>query len=188
MAARVGLAPTPCGLTNRRATLTPPGNKMALPAGLPPASFRLEDGCLMCSTTAAAFQNWSARQDLHLRSLGPKPSALAATLRAVRPGEFGKRRGLWFCGDGAGNSLELLSVEDWRSRRDLHPHSSRRQRVALLFSYESTMVGSAGNAPVRRFRLYFKTPDLQSGSRNTSLKLVAGAGVAPTEAELMRLA
>jgi hypothetical protein len=25
MAARVGLAPTPCGLTNRRATLTPPG-------------------------------------------------------------------------------------------------------------------------------------------------------------------
>src|SRR5439155_27191463 len=26
---------------------------MALPAGLPPASFRLEDGCLMCSATAA---------------------------------------------------------------------------------------------------------------------------------------
>ena len=36
---------------------------------------------------------------------------------------------------------------------------------------------------------YFVTPDLQSGSRNTSLeKLVAGVGVAPTEAELMRLA
>ena len=30
------------------------------------------------------------------------------------------------------------------------------------------MVGSAGNAPVRRFRLYFATPDLQSGSRITS--------------------
>ena len=29
MAARVGLAPTPCGLTNRRATLTPPGNGAA---------------------------------------------------------------------------------------------------------------------------------------------------------------
>ena len=27
------------------------------------------------------------------------------------------------------------------------------------------MVGSAGNAPVRRFRLCFLTPDLQSGSR-----------------------
>src|SRR6266545_942719 len=30
------------------------------------------------------------------------------------------------------------------------------------------MVGSAGNAPVRRFRLCFATPDLQSGSRITS--------------------
>jgi hypothetical protein len=29
LAARVGLAPTPCGLTNRRATLTPPGNGTA---------------------------------------------------------------------------------------------------------------------------------------------------------------
>ena len=30
------------------------------------------------------------------------------------------------------------------------------------------MVGSAGNAPVRRFRICFATPDLQSGSRTTS--------------------
>jgi len=36
-------------------------------------------------------------------------------------------------------------------------------------SYESKMVGSAGNAPVRHFRLCFLTPDLQSGSRITSL-------------------
>ena len=41
------------GLTNRRATLTLPGKSMALPAGLPPASFRLEDGRLVCSATAA---------------------------------------------------------------------------------------------------------------------------------------
>ncbi len=54
MAARVGLAPTPNGLTGRRATLTLPGNgKLALPAGGAPASFRLEGGCLMYSTTAA---------------------------------------------------------------------------------------------------------------------------------------
>ena len=32
------------------------------------------------------------------------------------------------------------------------------------------MVGSAGNAPVRHFRLCFVTPDLQSGSRITSLE------------------
>ena len=48
LAARVGLAPTPCGLTNRRATLTPPGNlQLALPAGFAPASVRLEDECLV---------------------------------------------------------------------------------------------------------------------------------------------
>ena len=38
MAARVGLAPTPNGLTGRRATLTLPGNgELALPAGVAPA-------------------------------------------------------------------------------------------------------------------------------------------------------
>ena len=31
LAARVGFAPTPCGLTNRRATFTPPGNGTAGP-------------------------------------------------------------------------------------------------------------------------------------------------------------
>ena len=54
MAARVGLAPTPCGLTNRRATLTLPGSmKLALPARLALASVRLEDECLSISATAA---------------------------------------------------------------------------------------------------------------------------------------
>ena len=44
MAARVGLAPTPNGLTGRRATFTLPGNtELALPAGVAPASVRLED-------------------------------------------------------------------------------------------------------------------------------------------------
>src|SRR5258705_1070259 len=81
-AARVGLAPTPCGLTNRRATLTPTGNlKLALSAGLPPASFRLEGGCLMYSTTAA-IREWSERQDFHLGPPGPQPGALKTELRS----------------------------------------------------------------------------------------------------------
>ena len=57
LAARVGLAPTPNGLTGRRATLTLPGNaKLALPAGVAPASVRLEDERLSISATAA-FEN-----------------------------------------------------------------------------------------------------------------------------------
>ncbi len=100
MAARVGLAPTPCGLTNRRATLTPPGNGAAgrTPTCMVPFRRRMPHVFGHGSSS-----NWSARQDLHLRSLGPKPNALAATLRA-----------------------------DWRTRRELHPQPSRRQRDALL--------------------------------------------------------
>ena len=48
LAARVGLAPTPNGLTGRRATFTPPGSgKLALPAGVAPAWIRLEDEYLV---------------------------------------------------------------------------------------------------------------------------------------------
>src|SRR5436190_21353892 len=82
---------------------------------------------------------WSARQDLHLRSLGPKPSALAATLRAVRPGELPWKppRGHGSCGDGKRYSLKQVPRQDWRTRRELHPGGraqarSRRQRGALL--------------------------------------------------------
>ena len=71
-------------------------------------------------------------------------------------------------------------VGEWRSRWDLHPQSSRRQRVAFLFSYESVMVESAGNAPVRHFQFCFATPDLQSGNWITFRNLVAGVGVTPT--------
>jgi hypothetical protein len=71
----------------------------------------------------------------------------------------------------------------------LHPQPSRRQRVAPLIELRvREMVGSAGNAPVRPFRFSFATPDLQSGNRIASLKLVAGARVALAEAEVMGLA
>ena len=93
-------------------------------------------------STTAAFENWSARQELHLRSLGPKPSALAATLRAER----------------------------WRTRRDLHPQPSRRQRVAPLIELRvqkwwEVLVTLQPSLPA-----CLKTPGLQSGSRNTSRK------------------
>jgi hypothetical protein len=68
-----------------------------------------------------------------------------------------------------GNSLAARFL-NWRTRRELHPQPSRRQRGALLIELRVQMVGSAGNAPVRHFRLCFLTPDLQSGSRITSLK------------------
>lgn len=112
LAARVGLAPTPLGLTGRHATLTPPGNlergarnpskcrarpysefpvprcelqKLVLSAGFPPASVRLEGGCLVYSaTTALKLVSAVSRRRDTSRSLGYKPSALAATLRAEK--------------------------------------------------------------------------------------------------------
>jgi hypothetical protein len=111
LAARVGLAPTPSGLTGRRATLTPPGKGAAgrISTCIVPLRRRRPD-----VFDHGSVVNWSARQEwasralrdgcpklrcslsrtvMHLRSLGPKPSALAATLRA----------------------------EKRRTRRDLHP-------------------------------------------------------------------
>ena len=148
MAARIGLAPIPHGLTGRRATLTLPGNGAAGRSStcVVPLRRRMPD----CSATAAleigslgrssTSEGWSARQELHLRSPGSRPDML------------------------------LLHHALWRSRWDLHPHSSRRQRVAFLFSYGSKMVGSAGNAPVRLFQFYFMTSDLQSDNWIASRK------------------
>ena len=49
------------------------------------------------------------------------------------------------------------------------------------------MVGSAGNAPVRLFRLSLKTLDLQSSSRIASLEIGSGSGSCTHLNEFMRL-
>ena len=64
MAAQVGIAPTPFRLTGGRTTLIPLSK-----GGRLKAEFWI-------TSAFSLRQNWSARQDLHLRSLGPKPSVL----------------------------------------------------------------------------------------------------------------
>ena len=56
---------------------------------------------------------------------------VAATPRAVAPAN-GWRRGLVSVEDGTGGLGRTGSIEDWRTRRGLHPQPSRRQRGALL--------------------------------------------------------
>ena len=56
-----------------------------------------------------------------------------------------------------------------------------------LLSYESKLVGSAGNAPVVASGL-FDDAGFTGRQPGRFPELVAGVGVAPTEAELMRLA
>lgn len=81
VAARPGLAPGPCGLTNRRATLTPPGNGAAgrTPTCIVPFRRR------MPRVFGHGSEKWSARQDLHLRSPGPKPGMLLLHHALRRP-------------------------------------------------------------------------------------------------------
>ena len=77
-------------------------------------------------------EKWSARQDLHLRSLGPRPSMLLLHYALVAPANTESAGDLVSCGNGKSRSLERVSVGDWRTRRELHPQPSRRQRGALL--------------------------------------------------------
>src|SRR2546425_11949862 len=96
---------------------------MALPAGLPPASFRLEGGCLMCSATAA-FLKWSARQDLHLRSPGPKPGMLLLHHALFAPVCLGHTGDFVPWGWRDPHTLNLCPAvrrENWGTRRELHP-------------------------------------------------------------------
>ena len=84
------------------------------------------------------FPKWSARQDLHLRSLGPKPSVPPRRDYAlIAPARSQRRRTGEMQDTNPDNGPAVGSLKTWRSRWDLHPHSSRRQRVAFLFSYGS---------------------------------------------------
>jgi hypothetical protein len=119
------------GLTNRRATLTPPGNGTVgrTPTCIVPFRRR----------TPHVFGHDSNLKLVSAAGLAPalprfQAGHVAATPRAVAPAN-GRRRGLGSCGDGCSASLDTSTHRRWRPRRDLHPHSPRRQRVAFLFSY-----------------------------------------------------
>ena len=166
--------------------MTPPGNlQLALPAGVAPASVRLEDECLVDFGHGSIWK-WSARQELHLRSLGPKPSALAATLRAVGPGAFTT--------PGAGEMQDTNPDNGPAVRLEIGgPEGS----CTLIFpadngalcwlSYGSGMVGGAGNAPVVASNSLFVTSDLQSGGWINSLKIGSGSGNHTHLKKFMRL-
>src|ERR1043166_5906919 len=139
---------------------------MALPTGFPPASFRLEDGCLMYSTTAA-FKLVSAER-FALPITPSRTENVAATPRAVAPAN-GWRRGLGSCGDGDRVPWNTYSIGDLADPKGLAPSAFPQTTGCSAVELRVQMVGSAGNAPVRHFRLCFLTPDLQPGSRISSL-------------------
>ena len=141
MAAQAGFAPAPFRLTGGRTTVIPlskmliGGRALRVFTGGANSVSRLRSDS---NEPTSLLKKWSPRQDLHLRSPGPRPGMLLLHY-AVLPRLIGKgSRGLvslWRRGLAA--PWGYRRVGDWRSRWDLHPHSTRRQRVAFLFSYES---------------------------------------------------
>jgi hypothetical protein len=81
-AARVGLAPTPNGLTDRRATLTLPGKNRGTAGRISTciSPLRRRMPCMFGHGSV----KWSEWQDFHLRPPGPKPGALKTELHSVK--------------------------------------------------------------------------------------------------------
>ena len=120
------------GLTDRRATLTPPGNGAAgrNSTCIVPLRRRMPHvfghGSDLKLVSAAGFAPAVTRS---------QAGHVAATPRAVRPGVLGAHRGLCFMEIAGPTHLEPVSRgknRNWRTRRELHPQPSRRQRVAPL--------------------------------------------------------
>ena len=105
LAARVGLAPTPCGLTNRRATLTPPGNGAAgrILTCIVPLRRRMPD----------IFDHGSKLKLVSAAGVAPaitrsQAECVATTLRADAPSDFKERwSGESFCPATPGSTLRL---------------------------------------------------------------------------------
>ena len=120
------------GLTGRRATLTPPGNGAAgrILTCIVPFRRRMPD----------IFDHGSKLKLVSAAGIAPaaprfQAEHVAATPRAVRPGVRGAHRGLVFMGMRDPHTLNLcpaVRFENWRTRRELHPQPSRRQRAAPL--------------------------------------------------------
>ena len=128
------------------------------------------------------------RQDLHLRSPGPKPGTPRLRGHALRcPG--GTRRAPGTCSVAGRDSASLTAVP----RRGVADPMGfaptafpQTTGCSPGLSYGSkwweVLVTLQSSLPA-----CLVTPGLRPGRRDTSLKVVAGVGVAPTKVELMRL-
>src|SRR2546427_11888858 len=120
------------GLTDRRATLTPPGNGAAdrISTCIVPFRRRMTHRFGYDSNS-----NWSEWQDFHLQSPGPKPGMLLLHHALFAPVCLGHTGDFISWGLREPHTLNLcpaVRIENWRTRREPHPQPSRRQRVAPL--------------------------------------------------------
>ena len=89
-------------------------------------------------SSSASIKNGHRGRTCTCGHLVPGQACCSYTTRCC-PGLLGKEAGVLFlCGRrGLAAPWNRRRVGDWRTRRELHPQPSRRQRGALLLSYES---------------------------------------------------
>ena len=93
--------------------MTLPGNgELALPAGVAPASVRLEDERLVYFGHGS-ISKWSEQQDFHLRPPGPRPGALKTELRSEKHGGPEGTRTLSLPADNGLLWLVELRIQKW---------------------------------------------------------------------------
>ena len=138
MAAQAGFAPAPFRLTGGRTTVIPLSRDPQLEGRALRAFVGLNADGLTEFAPPVAHQKLVTAAGLAPAVTWSQARHVAATLRGVAPAHWERKPGacfLWRRGLAA--PWGGRRVGDWRSRWDLHPHSTRRQRVAFLFSYES---------------------------------------------------
>ena len=143
---------------------------LALPAGFPPASIRLEGGCLKCPSHESV---WHAVPVLP-RTRG----GLEALLRCWRPAYNKVVAAAGFAPTRTGSEPGMLRLHHAAGSGIGGPEGIRTlispadNGALLLLSYGSEkMVGSAGNAPVVVFQRCFSTAGLQTAGWITSPKM-----------------
>ena len=109
------------GLTDRRATLTPPGNGAAGRNSTCIVPLRRRVPHVFGHSSNLKLVSAAGFAPAVTRS---QAGHVSATPRAVRPGVLGAHRGLCFMGIAGPTTLNLcpaVRYENWRTRRELHP-------------------------------------------------------------------
>ena len=172
LAAQAGFAPAPFRLTGGRTTVIPLSrtSKLVTAAGLAPAVTWSQARHVAATLRGVAPAHWERKpgawffvETRHGSSLGRPPRRRLALSMGLAPTLFPQTTGCF--------SIQL------RERNGLPGRSLGEGWWEVLVTLQFVASDT-----------FLKTPDLQSGSRITSLKIGAGVGVAPTEAEFMRLA
>src|SRR6185503_8909937 len=65
-------------------------------------------------------KSWSARQELHLRSLGPTPSVLLLHYALLVPAVWSGHAGIWVLLEASCRPWTATCGENGRTRRELH--------------------------------------------------------------------